>query len=168
MNRLARHAANARAQVLAAAAAACLALPCAAADNASITVSATVLSKSNCRFSSNATLAINLGAIDPSGSTTASGNVGTSFKCGGSAPTASYTVTADDGLYSPGAGLRRLRHATVTTEFMDYSLAISPSAGLANKNQVVNVTVTADVAPAAYGGARSGNYSDTVVLTVSP
>jgi spore coat protein U-like protein len=156
-----------RPRLLTAALAACLALPC-AADNASITVSATVLSKNNCKFTSNGALAINIPLIDPSGSATASGSVATSFKCGGASSSVSYSVTASDGSHSTGPGLRRLRHLTTTTEFLDYTLAITPSSGLAAKNAVVDVQVTASIAAAAYQNARAGSYSDTVVLTVAP
>lgn len=168
MSRFARLAGQVQMKLLLAALAASVALPCAAADNANITVSATVLSRAVCFFSSNNALAITIPTINPSGSATASGNVGTSFWCLGLTQTGTYLVTASDGQYSPGAGLRRLRHSTVTTEFMDYSLAISPSSGFANRFQVVNVNVVASIAPSAYGGARAGSYSDTVVLTVAP
>jgi spore coat protein U-like protein len=163
----ANHAVRRCARLLLAALAASAALPC-AADNASITVSATVLSKAICFFTSNNALAINLPTVNPSGSATVSGNATTSFWCLGSTPKVSYAVTASNGSHSPGAGLRRMRHATVPTEFLDYTLAVTPGSGLADRFSVVNVQVTASVAAAAYQNARAGSYSDAVVLTIAP
>lgn len=156
-----------RARLLVAAGAGLLALPC-AADSASITVSANVLSRALCFFLSGNTLAINVPTINPSGTATMSGSVNTSFWCIGATPQVSYSATASDGNHSPGPGLRRMQHGTVPAEYLDYSLAITPAAGLVNRFTTVNVVVTASVPAAAYQNARAGSYSDRVVLTIAP
>ena len=149
----------------------CLAVACAssfAAGNGGLVVSATVVSNNNCKFSSGTSPALNFPAIDPSSTSAAVATTATSFKCGGGSATVSYAVSAGDGLWSSAPGARRMRHGTVATEFLPYSVSMSPSSGLAAKNTVVTVTVTGTVAPAAFQGVLAGTYSDTVALTVTP
>lgn len=154
----------------AAAAAAALGLtlpaPAGAADTGSLGVSAVVLSKNNCRFNSNA-LTISFAAIDPSGGSavTASGDI--VFRCGGSSPTASWSVTAGNGLYSTGPGARRMRHASDTSAFMAYSLNL-PTSGTVPKNTDYTLTITATIQAADFQNAIAGGYSDTVVVSVTP
>ena len=151
--------------------AAWLAVACApsfAAGNGGLVVSAAVLSNNNCRFSTGTNPALNFPAIDPSSTTAAVATTTTSFKCGGSSSTVSYAIKAGDGLYSSAPGARQMRHGTVVTEFLAYSVSMSPSSGVAAKNAVVTVTITGTVAPSAFQGAIAGTYTDTVALTVTP
>jgi spore coat protein U-like protein len=142
------------------------------AAGSSLAVSATIVSKSNCKFSIGTAPAVtvknNGTAIDPSLTVNATGTATATFTCNGSANVATYTVTAGDGTYPAGPGLRRMRHATVTTEFLPYSLTISPSSGSVNKGSPATVTMTATVLSANYQAALAGSYSDTVAVTVSP
>lgn len=138
------------------------------ADTGSLSVSAVVLSKSNCKFSSNAALALNFGTIDPSSGSSATASATVGFSCGGSAPMASFSIAAGDGLYPLGAGARQMRHASVLSEYLAYSLVLSPEMATVPKNAVQTLTVTATVTPGAFGNAIAGTYSDTVALTLNP
>jgi len=137
-----------------------------AAGSGTLSVTATVLSKSNCKFTSGtATLAF--GSIDPSSTSSATASATFIFKCGGSAAIATWTVTAGDGLYSSGPGARRMRHATDTSEFIAYSLDL-PASGTVPKNVDYTLTVNGTIAPADFQNAIAGAYSDTVAIDVTP
>jgi hypothetical protein len=136
-----------------------------AADGHSITVSATVLSKSNCRFATAAsTITLN---IDPSSGAAAAASGTVAIRCQGSAPTASWSLSAGTGLHGSSPTTLRLRHATHLMEYLPYSLA-SPASGSVPKNVWQNVTLTATVSPADFQNASSGAYSDAVTLSLLP
>lgn len=155
-----------RARILALALAACG--PTAHAQTGSLSVSAVVLSKNNCKFSSNAALALNFATIDPSSGSNATATATAGFSCAGSAPMASFSITAGDGLYPSGVGARQMRHASVLSEFLAYSLVLSPAMATVPKNAAQTLTVTGTVTPSAFGNAIAGTYSDTVALTLNP
>ena len=138
-----------------------------AADTYSLAIGATVLSKSNCKFSTAAGATLAFGAIDPSGSTNATASTSLTFSCAGSAATAAYSISSDDGLYASGPAQPRLRHTVTTTQFMAYTLN-TPLSGTTPKNTATTVTITGTITPANYQNALLGNYSDTIVLTLSP
>jgi len=138
------------------------------ADTGALSVSAVVLSKSNCRFSSNAAIALDFGSIDPSSGTNATATATSGFSCAGSADLASFSITASDGLHAIGAGARRMRHASALTEYMAYSLSLTPTGGTVPKNDVTTLTITGIITPGAFGSALAGAYSDTVAITLNP
>lgn len=139
----------------------------AATSSGTLPVTATVLSKNVCKFVT-PNVNVPFGTIDPRLATNATVTVTTTFKCTGSAPTAAFLITVNDGLWSTGANARRMRHATTTTEFMPYSLAVSPTTGTVAKNVNQVLTITGTVLPVNYQDRFSGTYSDTVVLTLTP
>ena len=151
------------------AAALCLALPigAGAADTYTLAIGATVLSKSNCKFTTAAGSVLAFGNIDPSSGTNATASVTLTISCAGSAATAAYAIGSDDGLYSTGPGQPRLRHAVTTTAFMAYTLN-TPLSGTTPKNTATPVTITGTIVPASFQNAIGGAYADTVVLTLSP
>ena len=136
-----------------------------AADGHSLTVSATVLSKSNCRFAT-ATSTITLN-IDPSSDAAATASGMVAMRCQGSAPTASWSLSAGNGLHGSSPTTLRLQHATNLTEYLPYSLAF-PASGSVPKNVWQDVTLTATVSPADFQNASSGAYSDAVTLSLLP
>ena len=89
------------------------------------------------------------------------------IRCQGSAATASYAITADNGLYGTGPGQPRMRHAVTPTEFLPYTLN-TPLTGTAPKNVDTNVVITGTITPAQFQNALAGNFSDTIVLTLLP
>lgn len=128
-----------------------------------IAVSAIVLSKNSCTFST-ASSSISL-VIDPSSGAMASGAGSVTFRCTGSSATAIWATSDDGGLFN--AAGKRMRHATSPTDFLPYSLSYTAT-GSAPKNVTQTITVTASVAPADFQNALAGNYSDTVVLSIAP
>lgn len=144
-----------------------LAAGTAAAATSTLTVAATVLSKSNCKFTT-ATSALNFGSIDPAGSTNATANTTVQFRCAGAADPASFYIGHDSGLYGASPSTLRMRHAIVTSEFLPYSLALSPSSGSVPKKTTQTLTISGTVLAADYQNAYVGNYADSVILTINP
>ncbi len=140
-------------------------MSCAAGNN--LSVAATVVSKSNCRFTT-ATSTLAFGTLDPGNPSDKTVNTTTTFRCGGSAPTASFAITHDSGLYEAAPDAPRMRHATVTTEYLPYTITLNPSSGSVPKNTNQTLTITGTVKGNDYKGAYVGNFRDTVVLTITP
>lgn len=143
----------------------CAASSALAGGGHSLTVSAAVLSKNNCRFATAAsTLSLN---IDPAGGAAASASASLSIRCTGSAALANWSMTSNSGVYGSSASALRMRHGTDIAEFLPYALSF-PATGSVAKNVWQSLTVTATVAAADYQNARPGAYSDTVVLSLLP
>jgi spore coat protein U-like protein len=142
------------------------------AGTATLAVSAVIVSKNNCKFAAGtwpiAIVRNNGTGIDPSLTVTATGTATATFTCKGSSALATFTVAANDGTHAAGAGLPRMQHVTAATEFLRYSLTISPASGSASNGTPVTVTMTASVLSADYQDALPGTYWDTVAVTVSP
>jgi len=142
--------------------------PLPAAAQGTMAVSALVLSKSNCKFIGSSTAAMNFSAVDPASTSDAIATVSFTIRCGGSAPDATFAMAAGDGLWALSPGAQRMQHATVTTEFLPYSLSFSPASATIPKNTNQNIVVTGRITPAGMQNAVAGAYSDTVAITVSP
>lgn len=138
-----------------------------AAGSSAMTVSAVVLSKSNCKFSGGAMI-LDFGTLNPASSANATASASIGFSCNGSAPMATFAISAGNGLHSSGPGARRMRHATVATEFIAYSISLSPTSATVPKGVAQTLTVAGTIAPGAFQNATVGTYSDTVVITLTP
>lgn len=138
----------------------------ASAQSGVISIAATVISKSNCKFD-NTTATLAFGTLNPanSGAATASATIG--FKCGGSAPNASFSITHDSGQNETVPNANRMKHATLN-EYLSYSVGLSPSSATVPKNSQQTLTVTGTVPAAAYQNAHWGAYTDSVVVTIQP
>jgi spore coat protein U-like protein len=134
---------------------------------ASFNVTATVLSKSICKFNT-ATSALAFGNLTPGSGVPGAGTALFNFVCNGSAANATFVITADDGLYSTGPGARRMRHATDVAQFIAYSINLNPVTATVPKGAVQVLTVTGSIAPAAYNPAIAGAYADTVIISITP
>ncbi len=139
-----------------------------AADNTTVSVTATVLSKSNCKFSPPRTAALNFGTLDPANPVDKNASTSIIFRCGGSAPMATFFISDDDGLYETGPNANRMRHTTITTEYLPYSFTVSPTSGTVPKNTDQTLTISGTVRGADYQDASVGAYSDTVVISIEP
>jgi spore coat protein U-like protein len=137
------------------------------ADTASMSVSATVLSRSNCRFTT-AALVLDFGTLDPVSTADITKTATSSFKCSGSAAVATFSLALGDGQHATGAGMRRMRHTLAASEYLPYSASISPQSGSVGKNVLQAFTVTGTVQAMHFQNARAGDYLDTVVITVLP
>ena len=138
-----------------------------AADTHMVAVTATVLSKSECKFNSK-TSNLNFGNVDPANPIDKTTSTSITFRCGGSPPSATFSITDDDGLYETGPDANRMRHTTVTTEYLLYSLTLNPTSGTVPKNTDQTLTITGTVKGVDYQDALSGSYSDTVVISITP
>lgn len=143
----------------------CTASSALAGGGHTLTVSAAVLSKNNCRFSSAAsTLAL---VIDPANGAAATASTSLSVRCTGSAALANWSMSSDSGLYGSSPSALRMRHGTDATQFLPYSLTF-PASGTVAKNVSQALSVTATVLPADFQNVAAGAYSDTVVLSLLP
>ncbi len=135
-------------------------------QSALISVSAAVVSKSNCKFDTGtATLAF--GNLNPSSSGDAPATATIGFKCAGSAPNATFFITHDSGQNETAPNASRMKHATLN-EYLSYSVVLSPSSATVPKNTQQTLTISGTVPEAAYQNAYWGAYTDSVVVTVQP
>jgi spore coat protein U-like protein len=132
-----------------------------------LSVTATVLSKNICKFNT-VNAALNFGALDPGNSTDVTQSTSVQFVCNGSAPIAAFAFTTNDGLYETGPGANRMRHTTVTTAFLPYTLSLSPTNGTVPKGVNQTLTIDGKVSALNYQPALAGNYADTVVISLNP
>lgn len=135
----------------------------AAADTQSLSVTASVTSV--CKFNSGQTPTIAFGALDPAtGIAVTAPSATANFRC---TKGASATVTQGNGLYASGTQ-KRLK-AAGSADYIDYSIALTgASVTGAGFGTDLTVTATGTIAAGAYVNAPADNYSDTVVLSVSP
>lgn len=138
------------------------------ANAMNMTVGATVLSQSNCRFRNVASLLLDFGSIDPASGVNRVATTSFTIRCSGNADPATYTVVGGNGQYPSGPGSRRMRHATTLTEYLPYALSFSPASATIPKNVDRIITVTGTIQPFQFANAAQGNYADTVLVTVSP
>jgi spore coat protein U-like protein len=134
----------------------------------SLTVMATVVSKSNCKFDIN-TLALDFSSISSGSTVDATAQTPGRITCnGGQSANVSLAFTIGDGTFPSGAGARRMRHATVPTEYLPYSVSIVPSSAIIPKNSSLDFTVHGRITPAQFQNVLAGSYADLVVITVTP
>jgi len=145
-----------------------MALPgiCLAAST-TISVSATILSKSNCKFKSNSA-ALVFGNLDPLAHPDVTVQTTIGFVCNGADDPATYIIVDDDGLHETGPDANRMQHGTMSTAFIPYSFSLAPASGTVPKGVVQTLTVTGTVLGTDYQTALAGSYTDTVVITLNP
>jgi len=137
-----------------------------AASTAAVSVTATVLSKSVCRFDSKS-LALNFGNVDPGSPSDATAVATVGFRCGGSAGTAVFAIVADAGLHGTG-GFPRMQNGTIPSEVLPYFLALNPATGAVPKNTNQTLTITGTIRRSDFQDAYVGTYIDTMVLLILP
>ena len=140
---------------------------CHAAGSTTVSVSATVLSKSICKFMA-ASAALNFGSLDPANSSDAIINSTITFRCVGSVPNATFSISQDDGLHETGPGANRMQNTTVTTEYLPYTITLNPLSSTVPKNVVQTLTISGSIQASDYQNAYIGSYSDTVVISIAP
>ncbi|HEX9191762.1 MAG TPA: spore coat protein U domain-containing protein [Candidatus Deferrimicrobiaceae bacterium] len=130
------------------------------ADTTTVAVSATVTG--TCRFLSTGTISF---ALDPSSGGVANGTVGQpTFWC---TRGTNFTITDDDGLWESGT-THRMRHATVTTEYIPYSFTYTSTGTGGGRGTTVTMDIASQVLNADFINALAGSYADTVTLTITP
>lgn len=138
-----------------------------AAGTNTLSITAAVLSKSNCKFKS-ATSTLDFGTLDPSSPANVNASTTVLFVCNGSAPNATFLVSDDDGLFETAPNANQMRHATVLTEFLPYSLTLNPTSATVPKGVDQTLTISGTVTSADFQNALMGTFSDTVIITLAP
>lgn len=136
-----------------------------ASGSNTLQVTAVVLSKNTCRFNSTAS-ALNFGSINPTNPAPVTASMVLVYRCNGSDPVATWSVSSDSGLHELGPGQYRMQHSALAN-YLPYTLAF-PASGSAPRNTNLNMTITGTVYPADFSAAIAGAYSDTVVLSILP
>lgn len=139
-----------------------------AADTNTLNVSATVLSNSVCNFRPPKISTLNFGNLDPTNPVDVTTSTTATIRCSGNPANATFFITDDDGLYETGPDANRMRNTVVLTEFLPYSLTLSPITATIPKNTDQIITISGTVLGADYQTAYVGSYSDTVTITVAP
>ena len=143
------------------------AAPAALAASGTLSISAVVLSASNCKFRPGTGTLLNFGSIDPSSLANKTATVNMVVRCNGSAGTATFALTLGDGLNPVGPSQPRMRHTVNAAEYLGYS-ASAPASVTTPKGVDTNVLITGTVTPAQFQNAIAGTFTDTVIVTLSP
>lgn len=133
----------------------------------SLSVTATVLSKSNCRFTTT-TGALNFGGIDSGGAADISATTSLSFRCNGSEAIATFLISDDDGLNETAIDAYRMGHTTLAGNFLPYQMSYTPTSSSVPRGAVQTLAITGTVRSSDYRVAVAGAYSDTVILSILP
>ncbi len=134
-----------------------------AGDTNTVTITANVVG--TCKFNS-ATSTLAFEPLDPASGNDVNAETTTTFWC---TKNATYSITDDDGLYESGPNGNRMRHASITTEHIPYSFSYSPATGSGQgRTSPITLTISGTVTYANYQNAAAGDYSDTVLLTITP
>jgi spore coat protein U-like protein len=137
---------------------------------ATIGVSATVLSKSKCKFNEKgATLAF--GDLDPISHPDITRTAYLTFECNGPATIATYAITDNDGENPNGPNANRMAHENIVGAYLPYSFSLSPTSGSVEKTKggtSPSLTVSGTLLGDDYSTAQAGPYSDTVIITINP
>lgn len=137
------------------------------AGTGSLAVTATVLSKNNCRFTTT-TGTLNFGNIDPAGSADISATASLNFRCNGSQPVATFFINDDDGLNETAVDANQMGHTTLAGNFLPYQLSYTPTTASVPRGAVQTLTITGTVRSIDYQSAVAGVYRDTVILSILP
>ena len=113
----------------------------------------------SCRFTQ-ASSTLPFGNLDPSSTANATTSVNIGIRCA----VDPWFLSSDNGLY-PSGSTKRMRHQTVLTEYLPYSLTFSPTTG---NRFVRTITGSGTILNSNYINACVGSYSDTVTLTIMP
>lgn len=138
------------------------------AATSTMSVSAVVLSKSNCKFNNPGTATLNFGNLNPLTPVDVNANTSLSFTCRGSEPIATFLITDDDGLHETGVNASRMQHSVDASAFLPYSFTLSPTSASVPRNVSQTLTVTGTVFGADYQSALLGAYTDQVIITIQP
>lgn len=138
-----------------------------AADSNSLSVTATVISRGSCQFTTH-TSALDFGNLDPSNPVDVNRNTSISFRCFGFFSPVTYYID-DVGSYDIG-NAHRMRHASINTEYLPYSLTLNPRSATISWNPFIvhPVTIVGTVRGVDYQDAAMGNYRDTVAISIVP
>lgn len=131
-----------------------------------ITVGATILTKSNCRFSLKATT-IPFGNLDPAVPVLVTASTTIDYRCLGAAGTAIFILSEDGGL-NPLGVQNQMEHLGIPGQFLPYTLTLVYTPPPIPKNTWFTLTINGSVSGADYQTVPAGAYEDTVVISIIP
>lgn len=139
------------------------------AGTATIGVSATILSKNNCKFATNAANLL-FGELDPLAAPApdVTRQATIDFTCNGKDNLATYSISDDDGQHESGLNGNRMQNSANPAAYLPYAFSVAAASGTINKGETATLTVTGTVLADDYRMAHAGSYSDAVVITVNP
>jgi spore coat protein U-like protein len=131
-----------------------------AADTASVAVTGRVTEV--CKFTGSGTVAF--GGLDPSNAGPVDGTVGQpTFWC---TKGASYTIADNKGLHASGSTFQ-MKHATLA-DLIPYSFTYKTTGLGTGPATPLTLNIAASVIGADYMNKSSGDYADTVTLSINP
>jgi spore coat protein U-like protein len=136
-----------------------------AAESSDVVVTATIISKGNCKFKTGPS-PLSFANLNPMNPVERTESTTASFSCTGKDTI--FAISDDDGENETAPDAHRLRHATDPAAFIPYDFAYDPAGGTAIKNTDITLTITATIQGAGYQDAPAGNYSDLVLITIQP
>jgi spore coat protein U-like protein len=134
---------------------------CYCASTTTLAVTATVISKNQCKFKSSPG-PLNFGTLNPANPVDVTATTTVDVSCGGSSGTAIFYITGNGGLYG-----NKMRNTTYPAYYLPYTFN-NTSGTITKVPGSVIVTLSGVVKGTDYENAYVGNYSDTVTLTLSP
>lgn len=141
----------------------------ASAATLTMNVTATVLSKNQCRFTTK-TAILAFGTLSagvpspPDVQATAS----LLIRCVGVDNPATFLISDDDGLFAVGIDSPRMQNAVLPTAYLPYSFSYTPVSASAPTGSDVPVNLSATVRGFDYQNAALGTYFDTITLSILP
>lgn len=137
-----------------------------AAGLSPVTISANILTNSNCRLSLKAST-IPFGNLDPAFPVPVVASTTIDFRCLGAAGMAVFTITQDGGLNPLGAD-NQMENLAVPGEFLRYNMTLVHIPPPIVKNVWNTLTINGTVLGPDYQAVLPGIYEDTVVVTILP
>jgi len=134
-----------------------------ASDTNTVTVTANVVG--TCKFlSSTSTLAF--GSLDPSSGSDVNASTTVQFWC---TKNANYSIIDDNGSNEEtGSDVHRMK-GPGTNNYIPYTFEYTPTSGQGNgRTNPIDLKISGTVKFTDYQNAVAGDYSDTVVLTITP
>lgn len=138
------------------------------ADGTSLSVSATILSKNQCKFRNPSNQVLDFGNLDPLNAVDVTRQATLQFVCNGTSSAVTYFVSDDDGQNALAPDGNRMQHTTSPGNFLPYTFSVTPTGGTGTKGVDVALTVTGTVKGGDYQTVIAGSYADQVVITVQP
>jgi len=138
------------------------------AGAADLSVSATILSKNQCKFKNPSSQMLSFGDLDPLNAVDVTRQATLQFVCNGNSPSVAYFVSDDDGQHAAAPDANRMQNLADPGAYLPYSFAVSPAGGTGTKGANVSLTVVGTIRSTDYQLAIAGTYSDQIVITVQP
>jgi spore coat protein U-like protein len=138
----------------------------AAASN--LAISATILSKNQCKFKNPSSQILAFGNLDPVNAPDVTRQATLEFVCNGKDPLVTYFVSDDDGQHATGSDGNRMQHLTLPAAYIPYSFAVTPDTGTGSKGADITLTITGVIRGNDYRTAFAGGYSDQITITIQP